>query len=82
MGVEGKLARLLGTTGPPQEEELVSLANPEGLALFSSHQQEAAESSKLAGQSTFAREAHFCFTLFCELDKFIQLLWAAVSSSN
>lgn len=83
MGVEGRLARLLGTTSPPpQEEGLVSPANPEGLALFSSHQQEAAESSKLVGPSTFARKAHFCSTWFCELGKFIQLLWAAVSSSN
>lgn len=83
MGVEGRLARLLGTTGPPpQEEGLVSPANPEGLVLFSSQQQEAAESSKLVGQSTFARKTHFCTTWFCELGKFIQLLWAAVSSSN
>lgn len=49
MGVEGRLARLLCAPGPLQEGGLVSSANPERLTLSSSHQQEAAGSSKLEG---------------------------------
>lgn len=66
-GAGGGLPTWLGGPGPLQEEGLLSPANPESLALSPSHQHEAAESSKLSIQSSFARKAPFCFTWFCEL---------------